>query len=184
MSFSGQDERLVSHILANYGLVTRRFTIEEMIVPTPDFKVFQDGQFKFFCEVKTFEDEDFDGVKEDRTYDRIGDKLHEAVGQFNSVNPDRQYPNVLVYVNHDRQADYQDMESAFEGFVLPSGNCLTFLRPIVEYRLKDERKEIDLGVWINPDQSLYLAFYGASSFVKDLCIMFNMAHLFSFDEDI
>jgi hypothetical protein len=184
MSFSGQDERLVSHILANYGLVTRRLTTEEMVVPTPDFKVFQDDQFKFFCEVKTIEDEEFDGVIEDRTYDRIGDKLHEAVGQFNSVNSERHYPNVLAYVNHDHQANYQDMELAFEGFVFPSGNRLTFLRSVVAYRLKDERKEIDLVIWINPDQSMYLAFYGASPFVKDLCIMFNMAHLFSFDEEI
>ena len=51
-----EDEELVVKLLSEKGLQAERFSKAEMrLGKTPDFRVFQDGTLKFFCEVKSVE---------------------------------------------------------------------------------------------------------------------------------
>jgi hypothetical protein len=37
------------------------------------------------------------GLRHDPIYNRLADRIHNAANQFEAVNPDRQFPNVLIF---------------------------------------------------------------------------------------
>jgi hypothetical protein len=64
-----------------------------------------------------------------------------AVAQFNSVNPSRTIPNILMIVNHDTRSYESDFVEAVIGYVEGLGKTA---RP-----LRDDIAEIDAYVWLN-----------------------------------
>lgn len=51
-----KDEERIYELLNSYKLICERFSKKEKHPgKTPDFRVFQDGELKFFCEVKSID---------------------------------------------------------------------------------------------------------------------------------
>ncbi len=75
-------------------LTERRFRLERFSKAelgngkTPDFRVFKEEEFAFFCEVKSIDaDTGLDGLRNDPVFNRLTSDIHEAAKQFNAVNP-------------------------------------------------------------------------------------------------
>lgn len=96
-NFKANEERVYS-FLKTMKLEPLRFSKEELKASkTPEFRVYKDGKLICYCEVKSIFDDNFEGVRPDPTYNTIQNKIHEAVKQFDSVNPFHDYPNVLAF---------------------------------------------------------------------------------------
>jgi hypothetical protein len=91
------NEEKVERYLTDRGFSLERFSkTARRTGKTPDFRVFKDKQFAFFCEVKSIDlDTWFGGLKNDPTFNRLTSDIHDAVKQFNAVNPMLEYPNVF-----------------------------------------------------------------------------------------
>ncbi len=96
---------------------------------TPDFRVFKNEEFLFYCEVKHVEQDRWiesqmehslprqivGGVRPDPIFNRLTDDIHNAFQQFHAVNPRRQSPNVLFFYNSDRKCEVLDLFAVLEG---------------------------------------------------------------------
>ena len=123
--------------------------IKEQPYPTPDFKVQVEKQ-EFFCEVKSIHGDEWEeGERSDPTFNNIANKIHEAVKQFRSVNPDRELPNVLVLCNHRDECDSLDLEAVLTGlFHADDGTKHKIYGQYSDGKIKEEKLEIDLYVWL------------------------------------
>jgi hypothetical protein len=158
------DEKLVEDWLARAGLRAERFSKEEMErSKTPEFRVFRGGEFAFLCEVKSMaKDERLDKALAaeppgtvvevsgpDPTFNSVANKIHEAVAQFDAVNPDLAHANVLVLVNHDPIRDVLDLHAVAEGGLpTDSGGWLPIYRAYSDGRIRQEKSRIAVYVWI------------------------------------
>lgn len=118
---------------------------------TPDFKVYKDSKLLFYCEVKSIDKEIFVEEEQfgtDNTYNQIAMKrIHKSVKQFDSVNPNRDYPNVLVIVNHQFGVDVADLHLVFSGIPLESSDkVITFVRKDFAEKIRTEKNRIDLYI--------------------------------------
>lgn len=184
------DERLVVDFLFRRGLSTKEFTKEEKTKSkTPDFRVFSDDILVFFCEVKSIERDDWlkklvenappgvivaEGGKDPR-YNRISSKIHEASQQFNAVNPHQEYPNVLIFANHDRYCSWSDLISITTGnFFAEGGRTYPIYRKFSEGRIQEEKFQINLYIWIddNNDERYLFNFY-EKKHLENLCKFFD-----------
>ena len=96
---------------------------------TPDFRVFDDDELAFYCEVKTAQEDDWldkkladappltlvGGGRLDSTYNRTSGHIHSATGQFDAVNPALVHANVLAIVNGDDMAGFTDLIQVLTG---------------------------------------------------------------------
>ena len=56
------------------------------------------------------------GSRNDPVYNRIADDIHQAVRQFDAVNPDLEHPNVLAFLNDPgSHSDYGDLIGVLTG---------------------------------------------------------------------
>ncbi len=147
-----RDEKLVADLLESKGLRAEEFSKEEKKrSKAPDFRVFDEHVLAFFCEVKSlFGSNWFGGARPDPTYNRVSQKIYEAVKQFNAVNPHLDYPNVLVFVNHYKGSYVKDLRFVCEGGVkTDSGRWLPIYRKFSEGRIRDKKRRIHLYIWID-----------------------------------
>ena len=90
------------------------------------------------------------GSRPDPIPNRIADDIYTAAKQFKAVNPDREYPNVLVLTNSDHQCHVSDLRAVIEGNVrFDSGLVEPMHKNISEGRIKGPKQTIDLYVWWN-----------------------------------
>jgi hypothetical protein len=95
----------------------------------PDFRMVSWRGLVGYCEVKSPRDDWLDeqlelapsgtivgGARPDPTFNRIARHIEKAVTQFDTVNPDRSLPNVLVFVNHDDHASFNDLYETVTGY--------------------------------------------------------------------
>jgi hypothetical protein len=159
------DNQRVRQLFETYNLRAEGFSKEKMCQSkTPDFRVYRGSEFVFFCEVKSaVEDEWLDrqllsaptetlvgGVRQDPIYNRIENKIHQAVQQFDAVNPNQAHPNVLVLVNHDRHADRVDLEAVLAGSIpLQGGGRLRGFTNYSHGRIRDDKFRIHLYLWLD-----------------------------------
>ena len=160
-----QGEEIVVQLLKRYGLQAKRFDKQEVgHGKTPDFRVFKEEQFVFFCEVKNPEEDKWldkqleeapsgvvvGGNRHDPIYNRLANRVHEAVKQFDAINPDMNYPNVLVLVNSDYMSDFEDLIAILTGHLpgLTEEHYPTFFE-YSEGRIREEKLRIHLYLWID-----------------------------------
>lgn len=107
------NEEKVKSYLERKGFTVERFSKEEMrACKTPDFRISRNGEFLFYCEVKSspadkWPDEQLNdtpcklakGARNDPIFNRLTTDIYEAVKQFDAVNIDQKHPNVLALVN-------------------------------------------------------------------------------------
>jgi len=130
--------------------------------------VFKANALQFFCEVKaSSKDEWLDnrlreaaqksppftvvgGGRNDPRFNHLTNDIHTAVQQFDAVNPRREYPNVLAWVNHDRSLGFLDVLGVLTGdFFADDDSEHPIYRKFSEGRIKDEKARIDMFLWLD-----------------------------------
>jgi hypothetical protein len=131
---------------------------------TPDFRVFKVEQVAFYCEAKHIQHDDWldkklqkaqpleivGGPRHDPIFNRIAEHIHKAAQQFDGVNHERKYPNVLVFTNSDRNCGFADLVSTLTGnFYAEGGGVDPIYKNVSEGRIRKEKLTIDLYVWFD-----------------------------------
>lgn len=158
-------EEFAVEYLSQHCLRAERITKSEMRHgKTPDFRVFKGTEFVLYCESKHVQyDEWLDkqlenaqpleivgGLRHDPVYNRLADRIHDAAKQFEAVNPDRQFPNILIFTNSDTHCGFPDLLSVLTGkFYAEGGIVDPIFNQISEGRIREEKLTIDLYVWLN-----------------------------------
>lgn len=158
-------ERVALDFFIRHGLRGEPFTKDEMRKSkTPDFRVFKDDRFVLFCEAKHVQYDDWldklmddappmtfvGGARPDPVYNRLTTHIHNAAKQLKAVNPDRKFPNVLVFTNSDHHCGMSDLRSVLTGnFYSESGSVDPIFKEFSEGRIREEKHTIDLYVWCN-----------------------------------
>jgi len=172
---SVNDEEIVEKFLRNScpGISVCRFTKKEKIDrKTPDFKILEADKLAFYCEVKSIDKDNWldnqlekakpgeivGGIRQDPIFNRLTDDIYKAEKQFKSVNKKREYPNVLVLVNHDIYCKFNDLLSVITGNFYAKGDVvLPIDKKYSEGRIKNAEYIIDLFIWLDdnkPEQFL------------------------------
>lgn len=185
------DEKRVKSYLEERQFVPKRFSkAETRGGKTPDFCVSRNGELLFYCEVKSIledgwldkqlsraaPDELAGGSRNDPILNRLAADIHEAVKQFDAVNKDQKYPNVLVFVNHDDMCDFDDLIAILTGnFYGNDGTASPIFWKFSEGRIKEQKEKIHLFIWIDehkPDQRLFSQ--ANDNLHAKLCVMFDI----------
>ncbi len=162
-----QNERRAREFLEGKGLRCERFSKEEQRRgKTPDFRVYHSSLFRFYSEVKGIvRDTWWDRLRNARSTrrgtvvggsrpypvpNRITDDIHQAVKQFDAVNPDQQHPNVLVFVNNPgSHCDWNDYIEVFTGnIVTEDGLVEPAFAKYAHGRIREEKYRVHLSVWL------------------------------------
>jgi hypothetical protein len=185
------DEEKVKILFSKIGLESLSFDKKEInVAQTPDFKVFKNDQLLFFCEVKSIAQDDWldkqlesappltivGGFRNDPVFNRLSNKIHEAVSQFDSVNPSLNYPNVLVFLNHNDEdsCGYIDLLGVITGFAqIEKGHRLNIYTKYSEGRIKYEKARANLYIWITEKGETYYLFNKDNKHYSDLCAYFG-----------
>ena len=168
------DEEKVKRYLEERGFTVERFSkTETRVGKTPDFRVFRNAEFLFYCEVKSIpEDRWLDeqlnsaapgelagGARNDPIFSRLTKDIHEAVKQFDAVNNDQRHPNILALVNHDDMCGFNDLLGILTGnFYANDGTAHPIYRQFSHGRIKDEKGKVHLFIWLDdhkPDRLLF-----------------------------
>ena len=145
---------------------------------TPDFRVYSEGRLAFFCEVKGISQNVPSGVHADSIYNRITTKIHEAVQQFEAVNPTGAESNALAFVTDDDFWDEDDLIQTMKGtFDADNGSCDRIYIKYSQGRIKDEKYRIHLYIWMRAvfhrnQPRTYLLFSEDEHHYKALCQLF------------
>lgn len=165
-----QDLQFAKTFYESYGLTVEPFSKLEMKnSKTPDRKIFKDGNLISYCEVKSPQkdgwldalldeappDEIVGGARSDPVFNRISGHVKKAVEQFEAVNPDREVPNILLFINHDENSNFHDLKETLTGyFHSENGELHPTMMNVAEGRSIGERKHrVDLFIWINAEKS-------------------------------
>lgn len=147
---SKEAEQMVVAALEARSLRCEPFSKREMRAgKTPDRRVFQGDDLAFFLEIKEIEDVVTHGPG-DSILDRIAARIHDAVAQFDAVNPDLEEPNVLAFVNRNQMCGTLDLVEVVIGHRLLEGGhtAPTGLR-WSDGRIRKEKWRIHLWLWFD-----------------------------------
>jgi len=157
-----QAEKSAADFFATRGLRVQRFSNEDG--KTRPFRVFRNTAFVMFCEAKHLQRQDWldkrldnaelgqlvGGIRADPIFNRLTEYVHEAVKQFNSLNPKHEHPNTLFLANSDRVSDVLDLIAVLDGmFRGESGVRQPIYTRYSEGRIREERFTVDLIIWWN-----------------------------------
>lgn len=185
-----KDEQQIVGLLQKKGLQAREFKKKEKDKSkTPDFRVFKDKKLIFFCEVKSIARDDWmersvAGAPpgrivirggDDPRFNRISNKIHEAIKQFEAVNPNSEYPNVLAFMNHDDMCGWLDLYGVVTGnFLAEGGKKYKIYDKYSEGRLKGEKFKIHLYIWKDEfKEERYFFNMAKEKDLKKLCNYFS-----------
>ncbi|HHY70701.1 MAG TPA: hypothetical protein GX519_03395, partial [Thermoanaerobacterales bacterium] len=116
-----------------------------------DVEVYKEGKLVFYCEEKTLEYDDFEGLIKDSTYNAISRHLHTAVKQFNSINPNHEKTNVMAVVNRNTLKNIHDLFISLTGYaLLDNGKYIKIHK--VGHRTVEDISQVDLFLWFDKEQ--------------------------------
>lgn len=174
-------EQRAVEFFAENALACEQFTEEEMRKSqTPDFRVFRDKEFILYSEAKHIQEDQWEaGLRPDPVFNRLAAHIHEAAKQLLAVNPNHEYPNVLVFTNSDHACRIADLKSVITGNEsFDSGLIEPMFKHISEGRIKNDKYLIDLYVWCNEKSGskfkFQLLFTMRSRHLPTLCSLFNV----------
>jgi hypothetical protein len=195
MSNSGDlGEQRTIEFFAQYGLTCVRYSKAELRAgKTPDLKVYKGSEFVLYAESKLIEEDLWlddqlksappgtlvGGLRNDPIPNRIAADIYTAAKQFSAVNPNHEYPNVLVLTNADNQCNIADLRAVIDGdVVFDSGLVEPMFKHVSEGRIKVPKQKIDLYIWCNeiPGAKFkyQLRFMRGSKFLNQLCSLFDV----------
>lgn len=181
-------EKVARSYFESKDLRCERFSREEVESGerTPDFRVYKGDEFCFYCEVKSitrdrwidslFENQPagtiVEGSRRPPQPNRITKDIRLAVKQFDAVNRERQYPNVLFFVNDPGSlCDYHELKSVLTGlFFADDGTRWRFYTKYAYGRIREARSRVDLYVWQDSgDEPKFLFWDEKSAHARSLC---------------
>ena len=172
------NEILVAEFLSGRMFQCIRFSVDEIgRGPTPDFRVYQGAEFRFFCEVKSI---DNDKWLDDNSipyllallpegyvplvFNCLVSDIHQAIKQFDAVNPDTKHPNVLAFVNHDSICGIHDLYGVYTGnFLSDDGSKNSIYKKYSDGRIKKEKLKIHMFLWLNVPGNHHFMFTGVDT---------------------
>jgi hypothetical protein len=143
-------EDLVVAQLVAWGFRCEPFSkLQLRSTKTPDRRVYRAQEFAFFLEVKEVVADNWaSGVRNDPRFNRLASDIHEAVKQFDAVNPDREHMNILAFVNNDSMCGALDLNGVLTGNALTeSGESLPIYNRQAQGRVADGKFRIDGYLW-------------------------------------
>jgi hypothetical protein len=150
------------------GLMLER--IAQGATKTPDGWILKYNQRRALCEIKSPRDDELIEVLEEaRENDpdtpvvgagmircdnvaarRIAGHVKSAVTQFNALNRDHTFPNVLIFVNHAAGWHAGDLDEALTGYFHALGGEKLETERMIASQIGDARRKIiDLYIWID-----------------------------------
>ena len=139
---------------------------------TPDLKLYSGDSLFGYCEIKSIVDYEFiGGGRSDPTYNKIQNKIHVAAKQFSCHNPNHVVPNILMFINHFKNAGFIDLWPVLNGQVTPPNKPSEpiFIRYPKRLAQKNDFEHIDYFIWIDVEKRLAsYSINGMSSFQKAL----------------
>lgn len=150
------------------GVLCQRFDRRETLLgKTPDFKLFQNDSLFGYCEVKSprddWLDEQFEsatsnqlvgGGRPDPVFNRILRHLESASSQLQSANPTHIHFNCVIFVNHDNESGYVDLQELLTGFFQSGDDSKhRILDEFLSKRAVVACTEIELVGWIDAKTS-------------------------------
>ena len=187
-----KDEKKTVTFLLEKGFQIKKISKEKRKKSkNPDFQVFKEDKFVLFCEVKTIDQDTWleklimkappgrllGGSRNDPRFNRISNKIHDASQQFEAINPDSEYPNVLIFVNHDEQCGIRDLHSVTTGqFFAEDGTSHPIYIKYSEGRIKDEMFKIHLYIWLDDfkdNKEFYYFNIADKKHLENLCSLFG-----------
>lgn len=184
-----KDEKMICELLRSYSLSAERFTKEESRKgKTPDFHILHNEIPQFFCEVKSIDKDIWldkqlnnapsgvlvGGERKDPIYNRLTGDIHTAIKQFNAVNEDLKYPNVLAFVNHDKLCGIPDLYAVLTGNALTDEGNLPIFQIYSEGRIREEKKRIHLFIWVDDFKHRFFLFAETNkNHFHTLCSLFG-----------
>jgi len=171
-------EEFVANELSKHGLICQRFSKSEIKKrKTPDYRVYRNNQFEFYCEVKEIKkDEWTQGLRNYPIFNRLTDDIHAAVKQFDAVNPDNDAPNVLAFVNNDHMCGSLALVGVLTGcLLLEGGGMAEIYQKYSNGRIKTEKDRIHLYLWYDTFKANKVLFNQKNDIhFKRLCNCFNI----------
>jgi hypothetical protein len=120
-------EQWAEDYLKKLSLQPARFSKQEIRQGmTPDFRVFKQRGLVAYCEAKHVQRDDWldekleagqpspdglrtvGGLRSAPIFNRLTAHIHKAAQQFAAVNPNHDFPNILVFVNSDSHCNFKD----------------------------------------------------------------------------
>ncbi len=125
--------------------------ISEGETKAPDFEIYQNNNLFGYCELKSvMEDDWMDGGRPDPTYNKIQNKIHEAVKQLKTINPAHTVPNIILIINHEEHCGSPDLHTVLTGKFLSTKGEIDFdHRYQVGLVKKGDLSQVDAIVWID-----------------------------------
>lgn len=183
-------EQVIKDFLSRYGLNSEKFDKTEIGVgKTPDYRVYIDGELKFYCEVKNTQKdmwldeklakadpcEIVGGLRKDPVFNRLSSHIHKACKQFDAVNKEENFPNVLAFYNEDEQSGFLDLLAVTTGnFFAEGGAVFPIYKNFSEGRMKADIEKIHLFIWIDAHKPHRFLFNTINSkYQNELCSIFR-----------
>jgi hypothetical protein len=186
-------EQFAEDYLNKHSLWPERFSKQEMrLGKTPDFRVFKQAELVAYCEAKQVRYDDWldeqlkeaqplqfvGGLRPDPIFNRLTTHIHKAAQQFVAVNPNHDYPNILVFANSDSHCTFKDdLVGVLTGNFYGEGGIVEpIFEPFSNGRIMYEKMLPDLYVWwdcwkdaVRP----YLYFWKNSRHFAHVCALFG-----------
>jgi hypothetical protein len=124
-----------------------------------------------YCELKSILDYEFSGLRQDPTYNKIQNKIHEAAKQFYSVNPNHMKPNIVFFINHSKKVGWRDLWYVLTGQMTPPTQPsepidLRYLQRLLK---KDDLSALDYFIWADTfGKNISFTINGDSHFTNEL----------------
>lgn len=149
-----KDKEKTQQFFKSMGLEARLISKGE--VKTPDFGIYQNNNLFGYCELKSIMEEEWEGGgRNDPTYNRIQNKIHEAVKQLKTINPKHAVPNIIVIRNHEKHCGKPDLHTVLTGKFLSTQGEVDFDTRYRRGLLKNgDLSYSDLIVWMDNDSDL------------------------------
>lgn len=151
-------EAIVSRYLTSHGYIPNKIETKQLGtgIKSPDFKVYEGEEFRFYCEVKNpllLVNDITKMFHWTTSISKIRRFIHRAVEQFHDVDHDHLFPWIIVFTSAHFQLNWTNFNDAYLGCVARNGKIISDLRQekyVVNYN-KDVNA-IDGYIWcqINP----------------------------------
>lgn len=158
------DIKIVEQLFDTSGIEFVPFTKDEMRsgVKTPDRKIMRGGKLAGYLEVKSPRDERLNDALasagpfeivghagHDSIFNRLARHIEKAAAQFAAVNPRREVPNVLVFVNHDDASHGGDLHETLTGHAVTDRGVLPTMLNVSEGKIRELKGRVDVYLWID-----------------------------------
>jgi hypothetical protein len=156
---------------------------------SPDFRVLNDQERTFYCEVKNSEKDSWlgdqldeaesevlvGGLRKDPIFNRLTAHIHKARKQFDAVNVDEKKANVFVIYNEDKNYGFLDLLAVTTGnFYADDGSVHPIYKNFSEGRIKKDIENIHLFIWLDSHKPHRFLFNTINSkFQSEHCSIFR-----------